>query len=332
MRVGPRLGLAMLLAAICSLPSPSASADAAAEARFFDRVARSELAAHHYDRALALFLQSHRAAPSPGALYNVAIAAQLAHQDALAYAHFEEFLASDTSDAIRREDAARRMTQMEARLCRVRVESVPPGATITVDREDLGVLGRTPRTIVVDPGPHEVHLRLAGRVPASVEVEAAVGRLVEASRSLEPVFGTLELGLSPESARVTARAMDGSEVVVAGSDRLRVPVGRHSLRIEAPGHVTAEREVTITETPTRLRIALAPTPERVGRVLVDTGAVTARVLVDGAPRTLTPARLSLDVGVHTLRVEADGYRPWEGEVDIAEERARYVDLVLVPER
>lgn len=331
-RVVARACVALALVAGLGAGAHRARADAAAEARFFDGLAREELAARHYDRALSLFLESHRAAPSPGALYNVAVAAMLAHEEALAYAHFEEFLASASTDAVRREDAARRMVEMEARLCRVRVESTPPGATITIDREDLGMLGRTPRTVVVDPGHHVVHLSLSGHEPATAELDAAVGAMPSVSSVLAPIFGTIELSIVPESARVTARAVDGSEVVVEDARApMRVPVGLHAMRVEAPGYAALEREILVTEAASAsLRVSLEPVPVPTGRLLVDTGVVSARVLVDGSARASTPARVSLEVGVHAVRVEADGYRPWEGEVEIVHDRARFVDLVLVP--
>lgn len=324
--------LALALAVLLSNAGPDAArADAAAEARFFDGLAREEFAARHYDRALALFLESHRAAPSPGALYNIGVTAMLAHEEALAYTHLDEFLASGSRDSVRRDDAARRMAEMEGRLCRVRVETDPPGATITVDRDELGALGHTPRTIVVEPGHHVVTVALAGHEAASGEVDASLGMLASVTQTLAPILGTVELSVTPPSARVVARAEDGTEIASTdGTTPMRLPLGRHALHIEAPGFVAVDREVVVREdVASTLRVILEAVPVATGRLLVDTGAIAARVLVDGTARASTPARVSLEVGAHTVRVEADGYRPWEGEVEIAEGRARFVDLVLV---
>lgn len=335
-----RLGSGAALACVLSLlalgspaGAPSARADAAAEARFFDGLARAEFAARHYERALALFLDAYRAAPSPGALYNIGYTAMLAREEPLAYAHFEEFLASASTDTVRREDAARRMAEMESRLARVRVESDPPGATITVDRADDGALGRTPRTIVVAPGHHVVTLSRDGHEAVSAEIDAAVGTLVEVSRPLPAVLGAVDATITPPSARIVARTASGEEIVVedASAGPLRLPVGRYTLRIEASGFVGAERELVVsTGAAVALRVRLEALPTPMGRLLVDTGAVTGRVWVDGSARASTPATLSLGVGAHAVRVEADGHRPWEGTVEIAEGRARFLDLVLVP--
>lgn len=332
-RRGPGVvALALALALIVSsVATDGARADAAAEARFFDGMARAQFAARHYDRALALFLESHRAAPSPGALYNIGVTAMLAHEEALAYTHLDEFLASGTHDAVRRDDATRRMAEMEGRLSRVRVETDPPGATITVDRDELGALGHTPRTIVVEPGHHVVTVALAGHEAATGEVDATLGTLASVSRTLAAILGTVELSVTPPSARVVARAEDGTEIASTdASTPMRLPLGRHALHIEAPGFVAVDREVVVREdASSALRVILEAIPVPTGRLLVDTGAIAARVLVDGTARASTPARVSLEVGPHRVRVEADGYRPWEGDVEIAEGRARFVDLVLV---
>lgn len=54
-----------------------------------------------------------------------------------------------------------------------------------------------------------------------------------------------------------------------------------------------------------------------GGIFVTSTPTQARLLVDGQPYGSTPASVpGLSVGAHTVRVEAPGYKPWEGRVAV----------------
>ncbi len=61
----------------------------------------------------------------------------------------------------------------------------------------------------------------------------------------------------------------------------------------------------------------APTPAATGSIYVTSTPARARLFVDGQAYGSTPASIpGLEPGAHTVRVEAPGYRPWEGTVAV----------------
>lgn len=335
MRAAQRALAPALVVALVALAATRARGDAATEARYFDERARAEFAREHYDQALVLFLHVHAVAPTPGNLYNIGVSAALAHQGPIAYAHFDEFVRSGAADGDRRADAERRMAELERDLARVHVESDPPGATIWVDRRELGEWGRSPRTLVLEPGAHEIELELGGHVSARSQVTAERGRQVDVRATLDREHGELRVEVVPATATVTATERPGgTEHALRPGETARVPTGGYDVRAEAEGHRPDERAVTVRagalET---VRLAPAPIPPRTGRVLVGTGSIAAQVSIDGTPRGTTPARIDgVTEGTHAIEIRAEGYRPWRGEVVVSPDRGAFVDVTLVRER
>lgn len=61
----------------------------------------------------------------------------------------------------------------------------------------------------------------------------------------------------------------------------------------------------------------APTAQPTGGIFVTSTPSQARLIVDGQVYGSTPASIpGLTVGAHTVRVEAPGYRAWEGRVAV----------------
>jgi hypothetical protein len=315
--------------------APSARADDAAESRFFDGLARAEYARRHYETALELFLRAHRAAPGQRSLYNIALCAQLAHEDAMAFAYFEELLEAPAQpgDETMRADATTRRTALAATLALVRVESDPPGAQIYVDQRDHGTFGTTPRTIALPAGAHHLELALAGHADASTDVTAVVGQAVDARASLTAYQGTVTITVAAPGATVIAHRGDVA-IPVPASAPTRLDVGAYTFTASAPGFRDGSVEAHVARDATEQRaITLEPVPVPTGRLLVSSGEVHARVQIDGADRAETPARLAdLTVGTHDVRVTADGFLAWTGTVDVAENRTAFVNVTLVRAR
>lgn len=320
-----------LLLSVLLVAPGTARADSASQARFFDDAARDAYERGDYEDALELFLLSHRAAASPRTLYNVAVCSDLGGYEAEAFVFFEEYLRSGDDSDGRRAEAQRRMDALREKLSLVRVTSEPPGATIYIDRRELGTYGRTPRTIVVQPGEHEVRLELPGYLASSVQVEAEPAEEAAVRLELEPHTGSLFVETPRGSA--TLAVLHGVRTIAEGpaGEPLTVPVGSYRLRVEAPGHQPLEERVVVHENArTRRYVVLEPVRPRTGRLLVATGDVHARVIVDGQARAETPATLrGLQVGEHALRVEASGYRPWEGRIEIRNDETAYLNVTLL---
>ncbi|MCC7535107.1 MAG: PEGA domain-containing protein [Deltaproteobacteria bacterium] len=318
-----------------ALASAGVRADAAGEARFFDELARRAFAERRHADALRMFLLSHAAAPSPGTLYNIGVVAMASGEPALAYTHLAEYVAVARGDDARRADATRRLAALSPRLATVSVTSDPPGATIVIDRAELGTFGRAPRTLVVEPGPHEVTLSLADHESVRIPIDATRGTTTTAHAALPRLRGTLAVSARPEHATVEV-LQDGPVVArapawVAGCTEpcrtIALPVGRYLVRVQAPGFVRSEREAVVRAGATEhVHVVAREAPVPVGRLLVHTGPVSARLFVDGRARATTPAAIDVPAGARRVRVEARGFVPWEGTVEVRAGRSRLLDL------
>lgn len=302
---------AALVLCLCAIAGPARAQDAM-EAEFFDRWARRLYAKGKPREALRLFLRAQRAAPSSRGLFNIGVVAEVAKEPELAYAFYEEYLASGDDDPKRRARAASRRDALGARFGRVRVLSRPPGAEIWVGRRELGARGRAPRTLALEPGPHVLELELEDHHPARREIEIARGELQEVQVDLQPRTGRLEITTDPPGGQVLVLSDRGTWTATAGQP-LALPVGNYRLRYAPLDRVPASAQVRISPEATERRHLASParTTAR-GTLLVNARA--GELWVDGVRRAATPARLRLPPGPH--RVEIRGARRWSTEVEI----------------
>jgi outer membrane receptor for ferrienterochelin and colicins len=323
------LAIALLLAIAPSV----VLADDATEGRFFDQLGRAAFAQRHYDVAITHFLAAQAAAPSVRTLYNLALCAEAANRREAAFGWYGEYLAGADADADRRRDAEQRMTRLRQTLALVRVTSEPAGATIYVDRRELGDWGRTPRVLVLEPGEHTIELDAPGHHVESVRVTAALGEERSAAGTLRAREGRLQIDTNVAAAQIVVTRGERELARGAAGAELSVPVGACEVRVEAPEHQASTVSVQVREGALeRRRVVLAVRPQPAGRLLVSSGDVHARLLVDGAARAETPAALDVGAGEHEVEVRADGYLPWRGTLAIEAGRSRYLSVTLVPAR
>lgn len=330
-----RRAAATVLTMLALLGTPAhAGADRATQSRLFDELARSAYQRGRYRQALELFLLAQEAAPSPRGLYNIALCAQQAGLHAEAYTFFEEYVRWGDDDPRRFAEARRRLEELREKLTLVQIDSDPPRARIYIDARDLGSRGRTPRTLPVSPGRHEVILVREKHVPARTRFEVEPGQRISLALELERRTGIVEVHATPADATVVV--LDGKRELARGSaaERFEVPVGTHLVRLEAPGHEAAVRRVTVSEeAPTIARLVAKPVRPPTGRLLVHTGEVHARLWLDGERQAETPATIDeVSAGEHEVRLRAPGYRRWEGDVTITESEASYLNVTLLPKR
>lgn len=149
-------------------------------------------------------------------------------------------------------------------LGQLRVKSSVPDAQVFVDGQPAGT---TPlaASLALAPGTHQIELRRAGYATAAQAV--AVGQGSSGDITLEPVASP-EL-LTTEGGSLALRLSEEESVVfVDGTPRggyakpLRLPAGRHRLRVERAGFFPFERDVFVNKgTPGEVTVELQPTPE-----------------------------------------------------------------------
>lgn len=207
------------------------------------------------------------------------------------------------------------------------VDSRPAGAEVYLDGR---MSGRTPVSLQVNPGRHEVELRLAGYQPYRVVVNPRPGERVQVFAQLVPEArqGTLAVTSSPS----------GAEVYVEGVLRGRTPLslslpeGRYAVELKAPGYEPYRATVQVRrgET-TRLDVRLNPV-SRTGILLLESSPTGAEAYVNGTLRGRTPLRLVLEEGTYQVELKAPGYEPYRATVRVEGGRETRVSATLRPIR
>ncbi|MFN4072788.1 MAG: PEGA domain-containing protein [Thermus sp.] len=222
-----------------------------------------------------------------------------------------------------------------------RVTAPPPTpatATLVVDSRPAGaevylngrLSGRTPVSLQVNPGRHEVELRLAGYQTYRVTVNPRPGERVQVFAQLVPEArqGTLAVTSSPS----------GAEVYVDGALRGRTPLsltlpeGRYAVELRLPGYEPYRATVQVRrgET-TRLDVRLNPVP-RTGTLFLESSPTGAEAYVNGALRGRTPLRLVLDEGTYQVELRAPGYEAYRATVRVERGRETRLSATLRPIR
>ena len=156
--------LGCLLAAATALAS-----DVADEAEFHFRRGLAYQRRGQIEEALEEFYASNRLVPNRNVQMNIASGlGRLGLSDEAFRAYSE--LANQALTAEEKTDVERALAYLRPKLALVRVESKPPGATIYVERRDLGALGTTPKLLALEPGRRKILLDLEGNRPAEVSV------------------------------------------------------------------------------------------------------------------------------------------------------------------
>jgi hypothetical protein len=198
------------------------------------------------------------------------------------------------------------------------VESRPAGAAIAVD--GVATPQHTPATLSLPPGEHQVTLSFPRLGSASYNVHGARGQHVPLEAAL---WGTLA---------VTAPA-DGAPIAVTVDEIARgtapmtvdsLSPGAHQVRFTGPGLQPWERSVEVRVNETAEIMAQATLSPATGIIEVratssdeaSSQALTgAAVWVDGRQAGVTPLKLELPPGPHSLRVT---YRGADAPIQVIE--------------
>jgi outer membrane receptor for ferrienterochelin and colicins len=328
-----RRALAALVAVAIALSAAPARADGTAdEADLHFRMGSNDFKRGDYEGALAHFLQSNRLAPNRNVVYNIATAYEQLQRYADAYRYYVEALTGETD--------ARAITAVRGAIGRVAphvavldVTTEPPGATLYLDRKDLGSQGRSPRPLALAEGRYRVIAELEGYEPATSEpVDAALGHEAKVSLKLRRIVGTVHVGV--EGGRSAAVRVDDEKIAPACTAPcdVELPPGLHQLYFEAPGFLADPRSVTVVaHGSTNVSAELRPLT---GSIVVQADERGALVTVDGKPAGFTPAVIpNVPAGRRKVKVTLRGYAPVEIEVDVVPGRQAQPDEIkLVPVR
>jgi len=246
---------------------------------------------------------------------------------------------------------------------RVEVNSTPAGARILIDGVDSGQ--QTPASVVLSTSTrrYAITLEKPGFNPVSRSVELAkevdvisadeaVGsiclapcccglpllrllRPVDVSTKFVPSRIDATLEVSGQGARLEVTPapfeawLDGRLVALLEGNYLVTSVGDHELEIRAAGCRTYLRSIRVDERVYQ-RIVVELQVEGQGLLVSGTPAGAKVYLDDQYQGNLgdAPRRVRAEPGPHMLRVELDGWRPWQDVVQVAAERYDEISIDL----
>nr|MBK7067536.1 TonB-dependent receptor [Deltaproteobacteria bacterium] len=320
-RRSPRWALAIVLAA--SVPLRADDLADEADLQF-------ELGADRYRRgdfreALEHFLASNRLVPNRNVLFNIARSYEQLTRYPDAHRYYTQALGSETDPGSRAniEAALRRISPYVAAL---RVTTTPPGATLYIDRRDLGPRGVSPRVLAFQPGRVRVIAELEGHEPVTVEgVDLRLGVETPVVLSMRRILGRVHVEGNVRGASVRVDDANGPVLGSVPCD-LELPPGRRTLHLSAEGYRPLAEGVDVAARDTR-SVTLTLTPVT-GSVVVSADERDALVEIDGRPVGFTPAVVDAQVGRRRVRVSRAGFRTIEQTVSVTEGAQTRLDLAL----
>jgi outer membrane receptor protein involved in Fe transport len=329
-RVLSRLALALAtILAIVVLAPPAHADDVADEADLQFRLAAEKYQAGDYRGALEHFLASNRLAPNRNVLFNIARCYEALHEYPDAYRYYVRASQGETDAGARgRIDEA--MRRMAPNVAILKIVTDPPGATLYLDRKDLGQRGAGPQTLGLAPGSYRVIAEAPGYEDAiSPATPIQAGATASVELKLVRILGTVHVaGEEAHGASVRVDSEESPVACIAPCD-LQLPPGRHTLYVSREGY---KAFVTLVDVLAKQAITTHPSIEaKTGSLVVSTDEPGAVVEIDGFARGPTPALLTLPVGKHDVRVTMRGFRAIARSINVeANVETRLDNLPLVP--
>src|SRR2546430_4134934 len=191
---------ALAAALLCALlPCAGARADSVAdEADFRFHRGVSLYGRGHTEEALSEFLASNRLVRNRNVIQNVARCFERLRMFNEAWRWYSELLSEPLPEEERR-DVSAALVRLQPSLALLRVFSDPSGATVYVDRRDLGSPGQTPVTLALPPGAVTAIVEAPGHRPAQDEAKLGIGPGTLLKRWLTPHRGPIQAEGGPPS-------------------------------------------------------------------------------------------------------------------------------------
>jgi outer membrane receptor protein involved in Fe transport len=282
--------------------------------------------------ALEHFLASNRLVPNRNVVFNIARTFEQMRRYADAHRYYIDALTGETDAATIKELKAS-IARIAPEVAVLDIVSSPPGATLYVDRKDLGSRGTAPRPLALPPGKYTIVAELPGYEPRSVEgVVAALGKETRVEIALERIVGVVHVGVEGARSAAVRIGDERAPVACAAPCDLKLPPGVHQLYFTQTGFLTASRQVSVAARgEARVVAKLSPLA---GSLVVSAEEDRALVLIDGQSMGFTPVVLqNVAVGRRKVSVLLRGYAPFEREIDVRpNEQSQLTDVRLVPLR
>lgn len=157
-------------------------------------------------------------------------------------------------------------------------------------------------------------------------------RVVDIPARLRKTHGLVRVTSTPAQVELTL-SVDGRpfEGHLAAPAERWVPAGRLKVSGTRPGYVDSAEEIDVVAgAEPSVELVLPPVAQK-GFIAVVTTVEGGTIHIDGEPAGTTPLQTTpLAAGVHTVRVEAEGYEPFEERVVVEPDRETVVRATLLP--
>ncbi len=314
-----------LVMGLLTVPAKHARADDLADQAELE----FSLGADYYQRAdykLALehFLISNRLVANKNVLFNIARSYEQLKAYPAAFRYYSQALDGE-SDPDARAKLSSALAQIKQYVTVLRITTHPAGATLYIDRTDLGARGTSPLLLGLAPHAYRVIAELPGYEPARLDVPlTSAGQEVELALELKPILG--EVSFAGEPGAVVTLQGEPSIAPFEIPRSLSLPAGPHHALVSKPGFRDAEYDLLVrAHERTSLRSRLDPL---FGSAVISTDEPGALVEVDGKAGGFTPAILSLPVGLHRVDLKLKGFRPEQRTIRVLPSGETRLDLVL----
>lgn len=312
---------------VAVIPNQAHADDLADESELHFQLGAERYTKGDFRGALEHFLASNRLVNNRNVIYNIARTYEQLHELPNAYRYYTQALDAETEPTSRkRKEIEEALQRISSGVAVLRIESDPPGATVYIDRKDLGARGNTPRSLGLGGGTYKVILELDGYEPAqSGPINVRLGARTPLVIKLKEIVSPVRLEGQPEGAAVRVDREDAPIVCVMPCNLLLRP-GHHVLHITKEGFQTLETPIDVPE-----GAGITARPRLVaqtGNLVVNADVRDALIEVDGQATGFTPAVLSVPVGTHKVRISQEGFRSQEQMIAVAKNAQTRIDVQL----
>lgn len=296
-----------------------------------------QIAAEHYQKgefrnALEHFLLSNRLVPNRKVVFNIARTFEQMKRYADAHRYYVDVLDGETN-AQTIADVNAAIKRIAPNVAVLRVETTPPGATIYIDRKDLGSRGTSPRPLAVPEGKYKVIVELDGYEAAtSGPIEVKLGMEAAVPLTLRRIVGTVKVAVEGAPNATVHIDDERAPAACTAPCDLEVPPGQHLIYFSRDGYQGTPRQVNVVARETvKTTATMKPLT---GSLVVSADERDALVEIDGRPSGFTPSVIqNVAVGSRKVRVSLRGFTPIEREIEVkSNQESQLLDLRLTPLR
>ncbi|MFH1435817.1 MAG: PEGA domain-containing protein, partial [Pseudomonadota bacterium] len=285
-----------------------------------------------YAAALAEFHWAYEVSPHYMVLFNIGRCYAKIGKHIEAIDYFQEYLkeAGDNIPGKRKEEVRKELDALIKIIAYLDVEVNVKGAEIMIAGKVAGTYPLEGK-IKVEPGPHTVSVSAEGYKSTSKDIVVAGGATMTVDFELEEIVKWAKL--------IVASDVPGAVIVVDGKEKGKAPwegmvkAGKVSVYIKARGYGKDVKEVVLEADEERLLTLNPPVTGKPAKLKIKANVEGAEVFIEGKKSGVIPIKaLELPAGVVRVKVMAEGYAAWEGDLELAEGKPVTADVKLKSDR